>query len=314
MSTLGSPGFNISPLSGANILNFSTDVAAIAAQEGGGTGLVFVATTDGITGSGIIGDPLKLKDNVAIVSITASLKGNGSQVTHLTASNIDNFVSDVRKQLNGTTYVSYDNSTGAISLPKTGSIIGSTEILLGSTASNLVGINNLSSTYITGTNISSSNLIGWASNTIRPYGSFYDTTTQTGTANVTQSFTYNSTQISNGVSIVSGSRIKVDYSGVYNIQFSAQIAKTGGNVVDTTTIWLSKNGTDVPWTATYLQIPKGVTQAVAAWNFVEQANSGEYFEIKWVSDVTGNIAYSQTGSVSPQYPGIPSLIVTIQQI
>ena len=55
------------------------------------------------------------------------------------------------------------------------------------------------------------------------YGSFYDTTTQTAAAiNTAYAFTYNSTDLSQGVYIGSPtSRVYVDRPNVYNIQFSA---------------------------------------------------------------------------------------------
>ena len=67
----------------------------------------------------------------------------------------------------------------------------------------------------------------------RNYGSLFDTTTQTNagatSANV---MTINTTDIANGVSVVSGSRITIQSSGVYNINFSAQFSRPGGTGLD----------------------------------------------------------------------------------
>jgi len=54
------------------------------------------------------------------------------------------------------------------------------------------------------------------------YGTFYDTTTQTAAAiNTATAITFNSTDLSFGVSIgTPASRIYVDSEGVYNFQFS----------------------------------------------------------------------------------------------
>ena len=65
-------------------------------------------------------------------------------------------------------------------------------------------------------------------------GSFYDTTSQTTTANTATLMTINSTDTpnTNGVSIVSGSKITVTYPGTYNLQFSVQIQNTDNAIHD----------------------------------------------------------------------------------
>ena len=70
------------------------------------------------------------------------------------------------------------------------------------------------------------------------YGSFYDTTIQTNpVANIPRSMSFDSTDITNGVSI-SGSAspfntyIKTTNAGIYDIQFSAQVEKTDSGTDD----------------------------------------------------------------------------------
>jgi len=75
------------------------------------------------------------------------------------------------------------------------------------------------------------------------FGSFFDTTVQTGGS--IKPFELNSTDVSNGVSIVDGSHITMTTLGIYNIAFSAQLQKTGGSSADIY-IWLRHNGVDVP--------------------------------------------------------------------
>ena len=85
------------------------------------------------------------------------------------------------------------------------------------------------------------NQINVAEGELRYFGSFYSTVDQASLgANLANKMTYNTTDISNGVSIVSNSRITIANAGIYNIQFSAQLDKTdsGDDVVD---IWLCKN-------------------------------------------------------------------------
>lgn len=150
------------------------------------------------------------------------------------------------------------------------------------------------------------------------YGSFYDTTTQTNAAGATGAnvMTYNSTDISREVSIVTSggkaSRITVNYEGIYNIQFSAQFEKTTANA-DVVNIWLSKNGTNVPDTDTEITL-SGSSRSVAAWNFLVSANAGDYYELYWSSpDLNVQMLY-QGPNTNPTRPAIPSIILTVQQV
>ena len=142
------------------------------------------------------------------------------------------------------------------------------------------------------------------------YGSFYDTTDQTAAAiNTAYAMTFNSTDLSVGVTIGSPtSRIYVDRPNVYNIQFSAQLINAGGGAHDAW-IWMRKNGTDVPNTATALRVEGNNTQDVAAWNFLLQMNAGDYFELMWeVSDTALSL---QTDPATAVHPAIPSIILTV---
>ena len=142
------------------------------------------------------------------------------------------------------------------------------------------------------------------------YGSFYDTTDQTAAAiNTAYAMTLNSTDITNGVYIGSPtSRVYVDTVNVYNIQFSAQLINTAGGAHNVW-IWLRKNGTDVPDSATTLRLQGNNTELVAAWNFLLSMNAGDYFELMWeVSDTSVFLQYDAATAV---HPAIPSVILTV---
>jgi len=142
------------------------------------------------------------------------------------------------------------------------------------------------------------------------YGSFYDTTTQTAAAiNTAYSMTFNTTDLSVGVTRgTPTSRIYVDRPNIYNIQFSAQLDKTSGGV-GLIWIWLSKNGVDVPNSATQIRVQGNNAETVAAWNFLLQMNADDYFELKWaVDDISVQI---QAFAAAAPVPGIPSIILTV---
>jgi hypothetical protein len=149
------------------------------------------------------------------------------------------------------------------------------------------------------------------------YGSFYDTTIQTNpVANIARSMSFNSTDITNGVSI-SGSTspfntyIKTTNAGVYDIQFSAQVDKTDGGT-DDIVIWLRKNGIDLTDTATTLTLPTNNSKVVAAWNWFVSSAAGDYYQIIWRSADTDLRLLAE--SISVDHPGIPSVILTVNRV
>ena len=146
------------------------------------------------------------------------------------------------------------------------------------------------------------------------YLSAYSTQDQTnGGATVANKMTYNTTDLSNGVSIVSNSRITMANAGVYNIQFSAQLDKTDSGD-DTVQIWICKNGNMVANSNTETTLVGNAGKHVAAWNWFVNAAAGDYFEICWHSiDTSVFINYIAAAS-SPSRPAIPSIIVTVNKI
>jgi hypothetical protein len=149
------------------------------------------------------------------------------------------------------------------------------------------------------------------------YGSFYDTTIQTNpVANIARSMSFNSTDITNGVSI-SGSTspfntyIKITNAGVYNIQFSAQVDKTDSGT-DEIDIWLRKNGINLTDTATKLTLTGNNTKVVAAWNWFVLSAANDYYQIIWASADTNIRLFAEP--LSGIHPGIPSVIATVNRI
>jgi hypothetical protein len=143
------------------------------------------------------------------------------------------------------------------------------------------------------------------------YGAFYDTTTQSGSANVSQSIQFNSIDYSQGVSVTNKTRIVLANVGIYNIQFSAQLVDSGAgdSIIH---IWIKKNGVNVPNSSgrIFLQANK---ETIASWNYVVPATSpNDYYELVWQStDADARILYeAATGNI----PAIPSIILTVTQV
>lgn len=142
------------------------------------------------------------------------------------------------------------------------------------------------------------------------YGSFYDTTTQTGTTiNTAKAITFNTTDLSNGVYIGSPtSRIYVDTPGIYNYDMSFQLDKTSGGTGEFY-IWFRLNGTNVANSASYIQIQGNDAEIFSSLNYFFDLNAGDYVEIMFsVSDLSVEVA--AFAAVAP-VPAIPSIILTV---
>ena len=145
-------------------------------------------------------------------------------------------------------------------------------------------------------------------------GTFLSNVSQSGSANVSQSMNFETTDISSGVSIVSNSRITLANSGTYNIQFSAQIDRVSGSGTDTVHIWLKKNDTNVTATAGAVTISGAASAAktIAAWNYVVDAVANDYYELCWES--TDNRIQLINQAAGGNIPSTPSIILTVTQV
>ena len=145
------------------------------------------------------------------------------------------------------------------------------------------------------------------------HASYYDTTTQTNPiADAVNLFTYDSIvsefQIRRGSPT---SSIFIASTGIYSIQFSAQLDKTGGSASDVY-IWPRVNGQNVPYSATKIVIDGPNNEIVPAWNFLLDLKAGDYFELAWQSPDTAVVilAEPESGNI----PGIPSIILTMTYV
>jgi hypothetical protein len=147
-----------------------------------------------------------------------------------------------------------------------------------------------------------------AINSPKPHGSYYDTTTQANAAAV-NAMKLNSTVEQFAVRIGSPtSRILVSETGIYNIQFSAQLDKDNSSA-HTIYIWLRINGVDVPHSASKVTMKDSSSEMVLAWNFVVTLRSGDYFEIMWSSTDSTMVLLAEPAAGS--VPQIPSVILTV---
>jgi len=152
----------------------------------------------------------------------------------------------------------------------------------------------------------------------RRYGSYYDTTTQSiAVINTAYAITLNSVanKINDGpmqYGVYRGtptSKVYVDRSANYNIQFSLQLYSTSSSA-QVVSIWLRVNNVDVPYSATNLTVSGG--NAVAGWNFVINLTAGDYFELVWSADST-KLSIQSSAASAPR-PAIPGVILTVTSL
>jgi hypothetical protein len=229
--------------------------------------------------------------------MSGSLEISGSQIRYGVTKNVGTWELTGSMFTSGSTVITGDT------------IIGGNLILTGSiqVSGSFTGSMNIDGDV----KIASGSAFYRAGNKLFNYGVFYDNRTQSGSLNVSQSIQFNSTDYSEGVSIVSNTRIVLANVGVYNIQFSAQLVDEGAgeSVIH---LWIRKNGQNVPNSAgrIFLQSNK---ETVAAWNYVVPATSpNDYYELMWQStDADARIlAATATGNI----PAIPSIILTVTQV
>lgn len=151
-----------------------------------------------------------------------------------------------------------------------------------------------------------------------PHGSFQDTTTQTIASTTTAyPMTFNTTDFAEFVSIVSGSRITVALSGVYELQFSSQFSNVNTAIQDID-IWIRKNGTDIPLSKGRISIPNshgGVAgHVLPSWNYLLPLAANDYVQIMWAATSTDVSMETLPAGTTPTTPAAASVIATVTHI
>jgi hypothetical protein len=148
-----------------------------------------------------------------------------------------------------------------------------------------------------------------------PFGSFISTVDQIAVSTTTAyEVTLSSTTASNGVTLVSGSRVTFGYSGHYNIQFSIQLSNNS-NATQDIDIWFRKNGTDIANSNSRFGLAPRKSagdpyHVIGSLNFIDSFQAGDYVQLIWrTSHVDAYLEYYAAGT-TPTRPAIPSVILT----
>lgn len=140
---------------------------------------------------------------------------------------------------------------------------------------------------------------------------------QSASLNTATTVHFDTTEISENINLISGSRMQVVHSGIYNLHFSAQFDKVGGGGgTSRVSIWFRKNGNDIPNSCTDITLTGTPANAalVASWNYLTELTSSQYIELLWsTNDIHVNIVKSGIRT-TPDRPSMPSVIATLMQI
>ena len=147
-----------------------------------------------------------------------------------------------------------------------------------------------------------------------PNALYFSTVDQSiAVADTAQPVTFNQTYLQSGFVLNGGtnSEITAVYDGVYNFQFIGQISSGSGSNKNVF-LWISRNGTDLGYTARAFSLAGSGDIKEIVWNFNLDLAAGEYVEMQLAADST-NVTLEAVAPATP-HPGVTSAVVTINFI
>jgi len=276
--------------------------------------------------SGIVNGLMAYTSSVIprLMQATASLNSKtGSYAT--TASNQFNGNQQITGSLSVSSNLTVSSTLvndGALALTNGSNLtIGTGSFLIISSSQFVSGSVNVTGSVIVTGSINVNGFVYKNGNKQFNYGQWASLETQTGSANTAYAMKmevpvpeFEGVYVGNGASGFP-TRIYAQYTGLYNIQFSAQLHTTSNESVDFS-VWFAMTGSNIANSNTDFSIEKvsGGGFQVAALNFLTPITSGSYVELYWSkTTANGQLQYKGT-QVSPTRPATPSLIVTVTQV
>jgi hypothetical protein len=120
---------------------------------------------------------------------------------------------------------------------------------------------------------------------------------------------------SGGLSLVAGSRLTVATTGTYRFDLSAQMLHTGGGT-ETITFWARVNGTNLPNSASSIEMGNNNNRALPYIPLLVSMTAGQYLE--WVFLATAGTAIRVEAFPAvvgpPAVPAIPSVIAGVYRL
>jgi len=261
----------------------------------------------------------------ALSNVTVPAPTNGQVLTYDTATN---------------TWVAATPSAGSGTVTSVGTtgLISGGPITTSGTITTSMNTNKLVGRYAAGNGIMQEITVGSGltltgagvlNNTATPtptgyYGAWQDVTTQSAAAsNVGYPMKFGTIDLENQVRIVTDgtnlTRITFDNTGIYNLNFSVQIQNTD-NAEHDVSIWIRKNGVDIPGSTGYITVPKRRStgaglegHTVAGWNYLLSVVGGEYYQLVWSTTNHTNVTLQFYSAGDPPPSTASTLAIVTQQ-
>lgn len=146
-------------------------------------------------------------------------------------------------------------------------------------------------------------------------GYFYSGITQTNLLPI-NIVTLSNTTLSQGITLVAGSRLTVSKSANYALQVTIQFAKsTSAGGAATGFFWLRKNNVDVADSATDVITTAAGAGVVLAVNYTLPLLAGEYLEVVWSANTTNSeLIFIPLQPGPPAIPAAPSVRMNLLQV
>ena len=122
---------------------------------------------------------------------------------------------------------------------------------------------------------------------------------------------------SNGITVESGSRIKVPCAGQYLVTFTLQVTNRSNTAAEFE-VWAKDTGVNYPLSNTRFDVPARKSGSI--WSHIVPAITGiftvddptnDYLQVAWWSDNLNVFIQHYAAGTSPTRPAIPSVILTI---
>jgi hypothetical protein len=168
--------------------------------------------------------------------------------------------------------------------------------------------------------VSGSSFTRWG-NKLFNYGQWYSLQTQSGSADTAYPMRFE-VPVGDLSGLYVGNngsgfptRIYTQHTGLYNIQFSAQLHTTANQSCDFS-VWFAMTGSNIDNSNTDFSIEKvgGGGFQVAALNFLTPISSGSYVELYWSKTTAQGQLQAKGTQSTPNRPATPSVIVTVTQV
>tara|TARA_R110000868_G_scaffold331698_1_gene592688 strand:- start:2407 stop:3063 length:657 start_codon:yes stop_codon:yes gene_type:complete len=146
------------------------------------------------------------------------------------------------------------------------------------------------------------------------YGAVSDFTNQTlSGANTPQAVTFDTEDLTNGVSLPSSSKLTITTSpGIYNIHWSGELKNTSAGTEDAR-YWVKLNGVNVAGTSNRISVPlkHGAVDGhiVGSCSYLISLEKDDYVEFWWEADSTAISLETQASGGG--YPSTPSTSATV---